>query len=66
MAESFDPEAERAPSSQTVHDVKTLGTPVAHRFDPPLEHRPYEEILEEVNAAMAAMMKRRYGRKKVT
>jgi hypothetical protein len=58
------PAPERPASSQTIPGVNTLSTPVAHRFDPPLEHRPYEEILAEVNAAMAAIQKRRFGRKK--
>jgi hypothetical protein len=64
--ESSEPEQpeKHQPSSQGIPGVNTLRTPVQHRFDPPLEHRPYEEILAEVNAAWEAIQRRRFGRKK--
>lgn len=49
----------------TIPGVNTLHTPVADRFDPPLEHRPFDEIYQEVKAAMAAIEKRRFGRKRI-
>lgn len=63
--ESLDPELRPRISSQLIRDVNTLHTPVPHRFDPPLEHRPYEQILAEVRAASVAIEKRRFGRRKV-
>lgn len=51
---------------QKIPDVNAVNTPVAQRFHPPLEHRSYEEIYAEVTAAMKAIDKRRFGRKKVT
>jgi hypothetical protein len=58
------PEPKRRDTWQKLPDVSTIHTPVTHRFDPPLEYRPYEEILAEVQAASAAIEKRRFGRKK--
>jgi hypothetical protein len=51
---------------QKVPGVNAVSTPVTHRFDPPLEHRPHEEIYAGVTADMKDIDKRRFGRKKVT
>lgn len=58
------PRAKRRQSWLTIKGVNTLHTPVAERFDPPLEHRPFKEIYDEVKAAYAAIEKRRFGRKR--
>jgi hypothetical protein len=51
---------------QQIPGVDTGTTPVPHWFDPPLEHRPYDEIVQEINEAMKMIQKRRYSRRKVT
>lgn len=63
-AESDSQPANKRSSWMTIKGVNTLHTPVAERFDPPLEHRPFKEIYDEVKAAYAAIEKRRFGRKR--
>ncbi len=59
-----EPQIKRRRTWQAIKGINPLNTPVSERFDPPLEHRPYEEIYAEVTAALAAIQKRRFGRKK--
>ena len=54
----------RPPSSNTIPGVDTRTTPVAQRFDPPLKHKPYEVIVEEVDALLRDVESRRYGKRR--
>lgn len=68
VASERDPElakVKRRSTWRTIPGVNTLNTPVVDRFDPPLELRPFDEVYEEVKAAMAAIEKRRFGRKRI-
>jgi hypothetical protein len=59
-----EPAKKRRSSWKQIRGVNTLSTPTSHWFDPPLEPRSYEEIVQEVRAAMKAIERRRFGRKK--
>lgn len=68
VASERDPElprVKRRSTWRTIPGVNTLHTPVVDRFDPPLELRPFDEVYQEVKAAMAAIEKRRFGRKRI-
>jgi len=56
--------SEKAPSSNTIPGVDTRKVPPAQRFDPPLKHKPYLEIVEEVDALLRDVESRRYGKRR--